>query len=112
MTHIVFDQAGSIINYKVDAQENCFGALMSILLYVVGRSDVKPETVDTVWDDCSENLKTPLKAGYRRQFKAQLAPSFQGRLDEFKAEVQKKANTAVEKHVEKLKTFLQLDEEC
>ena len=108
VTNVVFDQAGSIVNYKIEAQDNCFGALMSILIFVTGAEDVKPETVDRVWDDCSEALKTPLKAGYRRQYKAQLAPSFTGKLDEFKQEVQKKANAAVEKHVTGLKTFLNL----
>jgi hypothetical protein len=108
MTHVVFDPAGSIINYKLEAQEHCFGALMSTLVFVTGKSGVKQETLDTVWDDCSEELKTPLKGGYRRQFKAQLAPSFRGKLDEFKQEVQKKANAAVERHVSNLKTFLKL----
>ena len=109
LTHIVFDPSGSIINYKMEHVPSALGALLMIVLFSGGRKSLKPGTLDRVWDESSEALKGPLKSGYRKQFRAELQEDFKGTPAEFKEAVQKKANTAVEKHITKLKTFLKIE---
>jgi hypothetical protein len=108
MTHVVFDQGGSIVNYKIEQVQSAFGALCLYLVVSANRASLKSETVDSVWDDCSEDLRGPLKAGYRRQCKAELLEQdFKGTQAQFKEEVQKRATGEVEKHLKRLKAFVE-----
>ena len=74
----------------------------------MNKSSVKAETVESVWDDCSEELRGPLKAGYRRQCRGELLEqNFKGTQAQFKDEVQKRATAEVEKHLKRLKSFVE-----
>jgi hypothetical protein len=108
LTHVVFDPSGAIINYKIENAPAAFGALLTSVIFASGKSALKADTLDRVWDECSEQLKSPLRNGYRRQFRADLQENFKGTPAEFKALVQKKASAAVDKHVAKLKDFLSI----
>ncbi len=108
LLHIAFDPSGQIINYKMENVPAAFGALLKTVVFAAAKKNLKSETLDRVWDDCSEQLKTPLRNGYRKQVRAELQEDFQGTPAEFKALVQKKANGHVDKHVDKLKAFLGL----
>jgi hypothetical protein len=108
LTHVVFDPSGAIINYKMENVPGAFGALLTIVMFASGKGAFKGDALDHVWDECSEQLKSPLKNGYRKQYRADLQENFKGTPAEFKALVQKKANAAVDKHVSKLKEFLSI----
>lgn len=106
MTHVAFDPSGAIVNYKVEHVGSALGSLLGLVIFAGGRGDLQQSTLDRIWDEWSEELKGPLRSGYRKQYRAELQEDFKGTPSEFKAAVQKKANAGVDRHVAKLKTFL------
>jgi hypothetical protein len=109
LTHVVFDPSGAINNYKIEHVPGALGALLTVVVFSGGRDGLKTGTLDRVWDEWSEELKGPLKSGYRKEYRAELQENFTGTPAEFKEAVQKKANAAVERHIAKLKTFLKIE---
>ena len=109
LPHVVYDPSGAIINYKVETVPKALGALLTILIFVSGRASLDDSSIERVWEDSSEELRVPLRSGYRKQYRAVLQDEFQGTPKEFKEAVQKKANAAVERHIEKLRKYLKLE---
>lgn len=108
LTHVVFDPSGAIVNYKMEHVPSALGALLAIVIFLSGKDKLKSETLERVWDEKSEQLKGPLKSGYRRQFRAE-QEGFKGTPAEFKKQVQEKTDKAVNKHISNLKEFLKIE---
>ncbi|MBE7483610.1 MAG: hypothetical protein HS104_26980 [Polyangiaceae bacterium] len=106
LTHVAYDASGSIINYKFDQQRAALGSMMQILVFV--RAKAPQAALEAVWTECGEQLSTPLRSGYRKYYRGQMAPTFTGGLDAFKAEVNKKATKATEGHLRDLGKYLGL----
>ena len=105
LTHIVYDQAGSIINYKFKDVPDAFGSLLCVLVV----RDESNEYKDAVWNELAANLKKPLRKGFRRQVRAELRDTFAGTTQAFDAEVNTKADKEVEKRLRQIKKLIESD---
>lgn len=95
LTHICFDTAGSIINYKIADVSKALGPLLALLVWKEALSGLDPEVKDELWEKCSEVLEITLRRGFRREAKARLRDTFKGTQAEFIAEVNKTAEKDV-----------------
>jgi len=107
LTHVTYDDVGSIVNYRPGDVPAAFGTVLLLLVFSRGR-DITKEQLADVWSDCSSSLMAPLRKGLRKHFRSQLQDSFQGTPAEFKAEVNHRAEQAVEKRLKKLEAYLEL----
>ena len=103
LTQVVFDASGAIVNYKFQDAGRAFGTLVALL--VVSRASDQDELTD-VWQEYSENLRVPLRRGYRQLIRAELANRFEGTNVQFKNEVNRQADARVDEHLEDLKEYL------
>lgn len=109
LTHVAFDPSGSIINYKVRDAGVAFGTMLALL--VVGKiSSGEPseneDLLGEAWQELAENLRVPLRRGYRKLIRAELKDIFQGTSTEFKAEVNKRADQQVNEHLQEFSDYL------
>jgi hypothetical protein len=96
LTHICFDEAGSIINYKFEQARDGFGAL---LMFLVFGGRIEEDLLTDVWDDVAEQLRTSLRRGFRAAHRRDLRPTFHGSMDAFKAEVNRRAAQSTEERL-------------
>ncbi len=104
LTHIAFDPAGSIINYKSRDVRDALGPFIAILVFEKGASDV----LEDAWEELSDSLQKPLKAGFRKQHRAELHDSYTGTPAEFKAECNKLAGESAVKRLRELRGYVGL----
>jgi hypothetical protein len=96
LTHICFDEAGSITNYKYEQVSDGFGALLTFLVFSGRTAD---KALSVIWDDISEQLRTPLRRGFRGAHRRDLKPTFHGSIKAFNAEVNKRAAQSTEERL-------------
>ena len=107
MTHIAFDGAGAIVNYKFNDIRNALGTLLVLFTFHYGKG--KKAWLGDVWEEFSDSLKVPLRRGFRKRYKQQLQDTFKGTLREFGQEINKRADSAVGRRLKELSAFLGLD---
>lgn len=103
LTHICFDTAGSIINYKMADVPKALGSLLALLVI---REDLKKFTAAeraTLWDAYGDALDSVLRKGFRKEQRLRLKDSFAGTQPEFIAEVNKKADKQVSERLKLIK---------
>lgn len=103
LTHVVFDPAGSIVNYKV---RDAGAALGTFLALLVMSKLAEPMELAEAWQDYAEYLRVPLRRGYRKLIRAELKDTFEGTSTEFKAEVNKQADHKVDEHLKDFEQYL------
>lgn len=103
LTHVVFDPSGSIVNYKVRDAGGALGTVLALL--IVARAG-SLDQLGEAWHDLSENLRVPLRRGYRKMIRAELADTFQGTATDFKKEVNRRADAQVDQHLRSLAEYL------
>jgi hypothetical protein len=94
-THICFDAAGSIVNYKIADVPKAFGPLLALLILNQALPELTAERKAELWDQYSESLQATLRRGFRKEVKARLKDTFKGTQAEFIAEVNKTADKNV-----------------
>jgi hypothetical protein len=109
LTQVVYNSAGAIINYKLEAQQRAFGALILILLFCKYGDHDKFESaaesvVEESWEQFSSDLETTIKRGYAQTFRSELRDF--GTPAEIRTEAAKRAKSATEKHIGQLQAFL------
>lgn len=94
LTHVIFDKAGSIINYKLQQAEDSLGAFLTVLFFQ--KKWKKKELNDVEFEEIRNtycfNLKKTIEKGYRKEIKADLIDKFTGKPVEFNKEVRKRPN--------------------
>lgn len=95
LTHICFDTAGAVINYKLDDVPRALGSLLALLVIREARTKFKSEQKAELWDKYGDALEPTLRKGFRKEQRAILKPTFQGTQQDFIAEVNKKADKNV-----------------
>lgn len=103
LTHVVFDPSGSIVNYKVRDAGGALGTVVGLL--VMARTGTAGQ-LGEAWQDLSENLRVPLRRGYRKMIRAELVDTFEGTATEFKAVVNRGADEQVDEHLDSLAEYL------
>jgi hypothetical protein len=100
LTHICFDAAGGIINYKIGDVSRALGPLLALLVWNQALGELTQERKVEIWDKYSEVLDPTLRRGFRKEHKARLKDTFAGTQAEFIEQVNKAANKSV---IERLK---------
>jgi hypothetical protein len=101
LTHLIFDESGSIINYKLQQSKDALGSLIVIMVFYGFYSkklfDVTEEEFENIWGDYANNLRKSYEKGLRRFIKAKLQDDWKDgmkKLNEYvktEAEVQSSA---------------------
>ena len=103
LTHVVFDPSGSIINYKVRDAGSSLGSFIALL---VMSKTAEGEAMREAWEELADNLRVPLRRGYRKLIRADLATTFEGTPAEFPAAVNRLADQEVTRHLERFAEYL------
>jgi hypothetical protein len=105
LTHICFDEAGSIVNYKFHQVEDALGALFLLLVF---RNEGEKLYLD-VWDEVSgERLNGTLRRGFRSTHRRQLQATFQGTHQQFKKEVNKRADMSTKERLKEIAAYAEV----
>lgn len=99
LTHIIFDESGSIINYKLEHVEDAFGSLLILLLFHKKwlKKVMSNDQFENMRNTYGYNLRKTIEKGCRKAVKAELKDTFKGTIKEFDIEVKKKAEIATKK---------------
>jgi len=105
LTHVAFDPAGAIVNYKFTDASKAFGSFLTILVF---RKGSPTHVQELVWEEFSDNLKGPVRTGFRKQHRAELRDIFTGTNAQFISEINKRAGESVETRLSELKEHVGL----
>jgi hypothetical protein len=107
LTHVCFDSAGEIINYKVNDVRKAFGAMVALLIVRQAIKDFPDAaTQEELWRIFEDGLESTLKKGYRRQVRSALSLTFKGTAAQLTKQVNIDANTKVAKRIAELQKFV------
>jgi hypothetical protein len=106
LTHVVFDPSGSIVNYKMRDAGVSLGTMIALL--VIQAEGDEDELADG-WEKLADDLRVPLRRGYRKRIRANLRDTFNGTAMEFIAKVNKAADHDVDEHLEAFADYLGVD---
>lgn len=110
--HITHNAAGLIVNHKIGDATKALGPLVSILVCgeaTKSRDRATKESMQEVWDECTERLMVALRAGYRTQHRAELRtrhPELVGR--DLTERVRTVANKSTHAHIARLRKALEV----
>lgn len=109
LTYLIFDEAGSIINYKYQQAKDGLGSILIILVangfYKNRYFGTNVDWFDEIWNEYSNNLRKTYEKGLRRYFKARLsAEGFVGTPKEYN---EKAKNLAEQDSLRKVESFFQ-----
>lgn len=105
LTYVAYDDVGTIVNYRPADVPDALGVFLLLQVFRKGEG-IDQERLSETWEDHSERLKAPLRKGFRKHFRSALQETFNGTPKEFRAEVNRKAEAAVTKRIDKLRSFL------
>ncbi len=103
LTHVVYDTAGGIINYRHSDVKDALATFISLL--IVKESGIQ-ELQDSCWEELNVNFRKPLKKGFKKAVTAQLRNTFSGNQSDFNREVIQQTEKETNKRIGQLKTFL------
>jgi len=106
MTHLAYDSAGTIINYKIEDVPKAFGALLIILIFSKDQSKIGKERLENIWDDYSDSIENQYKRGFRKLHRSVLKESFRGTPKEFNQHVSEKAKQSASERIYKLQEYI------
>jgi hypothetical protein len=111
LTHVIFDESGTIINYKIGRAEDALGAFLAILiLHKQWEEDlINDDDLINIWETYSDKLRKVIDQGFRKTYKAKLKDTFTGTLIQFNAEVRKKAASATTRRIKEIANYLDID---
>ncbi|NLD28067.1 MAG: hypothetical protein GX659_04585 [Myxococcales bacterium] len=104
LTHILYDPAGGIINYRLEDSEDAFGAfiMMLVLKGMLDNEYVSNDEYSEIWSVVSDKLFKTLNKGFRKVVRSELKDVFQGTNPQFNAEVKRLAQLRTEDQLKKL----------
>ena len=112
LTHIIYNAAGGVINYKIEHAEKALGAFLLILalnkVYKSSDTIIDENCFEEVWGEESNSLRNTAKAGLRRFFKAQLKDTFRGTAHELNEEVKRKSEEEATKQIQDLYDWMDI----
>jgi hypothetical protein len=106
LTHIVYDAAGGIVNYKLQDVPDAFGAVLALLVCQADSKKLAAERQAAVWERYGEPLRATIRKGFRRDVRAELRESFKGTAKQFAEEVNDVADAKVKDRMTFLKKQL------
>ena len=111
LTHIIYDPAGSIVNYRIDKAENALGAFLLILaLNKERRSNdtiIDEDSFESVWGEESNSLRKTVQSGFRKFIRAELKDTFVGKATELNAEVTKQSEVKSIEQIQALREWIE-----
>ena len=108
LTHLVFDDAGAIVNYRLEHAEDALGSFLVILIFQKKCSTEAKVKVrfEDIWDEYSTNIKKTIEKGFRKSFRSQFKETFEGTNKQFIEKVRKEAEKATEKRLKQFVKYL------
>jgi len=112
LTFLIYDEAGSVINYKFSHAKDALGSLIVILVFeIFMRKKIfnidKEDRFEEIWGEYSNNLRKTYEKGLRRKFKAQLtAEDWKGTMTEFNEKVKTLAEKESTRKINLLYKFI------
>ena len=97
LLHIVYDNGGSIVNYRIGQAKSALGALIALI--VSTKFNFPENTREEYQDTIKDAIEQTLIKGFRRQVKAE---KIQGGRKVDKDEVDKEARTLAKKQIKKI----------
>ena len=111
LTHLIFDEAGNIINYKFQQAEDALGSLMIILITENFKRNnsfnINADRFEEIWGGCSNNLRKTYEKGLRRFYKGKLInEGWEGPISEFNNNVKTLAEEKSAQKIDALYKFI------
>jgi len=106
LNHIVYDDAGNIINYKFKDVTTGFGPLLAAI--VITRSNLSDDQKAECWDDLQAKLKSPLRRGFKKAHKKDVDEEPMTNREK-RMEVNRRAEASVEERLSQLGKDLHFD---
>lgn len=108
MTHLTFEEGGSITNYKPKDVANAFGALLVLLVMKRWKKAKKIEPVffDEVWDDVMLDMRKPVARGCKKRANSELSNTITGTRKEINQRIKDLSDQYVEEYFQNLGAFL------
>lgn len=111
LTHIIYDPAGSIVNYRIDKAENAFGAFLLILALNKERKNnetiIDEDSFESVWGEESNSLRKTVQTGLRKFIRAELRNTFVGTVPELNAEVTRQSEVKSTEQIQVLREWIE-----
>jgi DNA-sulfur modification-associated len=111
LNNVIFDNSGTIINYRIEKAEDALGALLMILFFHKKweKGQIDDEDISNIWISYSDKLKKVIDLGFRKTIKADLKDTFEGLQTDFNKEVRRLAAKATKKRLKELSKFLKIE---
>ena len=106
LTHLIFDESGSIINYKLQQSKDALGSLIVIMVFYGFYSkklfDVTEDEFENIWGDYANNLRKSYEKGLRRFIKAKLQDDWKDGMKKLNEHVKTQAEIQSTSKIESL----------
>lgn len=105
LTHVAFNPAGQIINYKPSAVDKGLGILVSML--VLKKNEDK-ELSTSIWSNLKDSISPTIRRGFRSKNMAELNTEFNGSVPEFRAELERRTQRDLDTWISNFEQFLNI----
>ena len=110
LTYLIFDEVGSIINYKASQAKDALGSLIVILAFEKLRSNtvfkINDDQFEEIWGDYSTNLRKSYEKGLRKVIKANNQDSWTQGMSKLNEFVKKEAEKESTKKINSLYKYI------
>jgi hypothetical protein len=108
LTHLVYDRADTIINYKLEQAKDGLGALLVLLVFkkLLTRGVIDEDDFESIWGDYSNVIRKTYEKSLRPYYKSVLNATWAGSITEFNAEVKRLADVESSNKIDKLYDFI------
>lgn len=104
LTNIIFDEAGSIINYRLQDTSNALGAFLIVLLFkdLLDTKIIDEDGFNNIWNNYSDSLRSTILKSVKKTVRASLRNEFAGTQKAFNNEVNKLSEIEVNKSIKNI----------
>jgi len=108
LTHVIYDDSGTIINYRLESTEEALGSFLILLIFGKKWKDkqIADDDFENLRNTYCYNLRKTIEKGYRKTIKSELKDTFKGTIKEFNAEVRKRAEIATKRKLNDFEKYL------
>ena len=108
---VAFESNGNIANYRISDMEGGLGSLIAVVVASKMRRDefVSESTLKDFWEEQQIVLGKTIHKEARKMHKAVLKASFEGTLDQFNAEVKRRAEATSREKIERIGRYIGVD---
>jgi hypothetical protein len=107
---IIFDEAGTRSNYRLEHAKDALGALLVVLVMSKfkekGLFGINSDIFEEIWDDFSNTLRKTYEKGLRKKIKSENQDNWTDTIPKFNAWVKNEAEKESAKKIEELSRFI------